>query len=252
MKEKLKRCLDEWRCLLRETPALLLCVFVTSVFAMNLLANKNMSLPVSWFALDCGTLLSWIAFLCMDILTKHFGPRAATFLSVFSLGMHFLFCGVLFLASIIPGVWSMAADAAYSEMINTALDQTFGGTWYVLLGSGFAFLLSAIVNNFSNSTVLRLFKNKDSLSAFLTAGYVSTALGQFVDNLVFSLAVSHVFFGWSFLQCVMSALGCMLFEMLCQGLFAGAGYRTCQKWRQAGVGKEYFALLEKHKAEKKA
>ena len=30
-------------------------------------------------------------------------------------------------------------------VINTALDYTFGGTWYVLLGSSIAFLVSALV-----------------------------------------------------------------------------------------------------------
>ena len=65
----------------RSSPGIVTVFFVLSVVAMNLLANKSISLPVDWLALDCGIIFSWLAFLVMDMVTKHFGPRAAILLS---------------------------------------------------------------------------------------------------------------------------------------------------------------------------
>ena len=49
---------------------------VISCIGMNLFAGKEL-LNVKYLALDCGFLLSWMSFLCMDMLTKRFGAKAA-------------------------------------------------------------------------------------------------------------------------------------------------------------------------------
>ena len=72
---------------------------------MNLLANKSINLPFSWLALDCGIIVSWIIFLCMDMITRRFGPKAATMLSVVSIAVNLGMCLVLYLGSLIPGIW---------------------------------------------------------------------------------------------------------------------------------------------------
>ena len=75
MKERFKNFFKEFRLVIKSMPAPVTVIFVMSVFAMNLLANKSISLPVDWLALDCGIIVSWFAFLTMDMATKHFGPR---------------------------------------------------------------------------------------------------------------------------------------------------------------------------------
>ena len=217
-------------------------------FAMNLLANKSISLPVDWLALDCGIAVSWFAFLTMDVVTKHFGPKAATQLSVFAMAVNLLFCLLLFVGSLIPGVWGASFVEGSEGVINTALDQTFGGTWYVLLGSSVAFVVSAAVNNFANRAIGRLFRrNPDGRAAYICRSYLSTALGQFVDNIVFALIVSHVFFGWSLLQCLTCALTGMLVELLCEIIFSEAGFALTKRWKKQGVGKSYLEFLEGQK-----
>ncbi|MDY5937614.1 MAG: VUT family protein, partial [Bacilli bacterium] len=68
------------------------------------------------------------------------------------------------------------------------------------MGSTIAFLLSAFVNNFLNYLVGKLFKkHPDGFLAYASRTYISTAIGQFVDNLTFTLIVSHFFFGWTML-----------------------------------------------------
>ena len=113
----------EFRILMRSIPATVVTLFVVSVICMNLLANKTLLL-LDWIALDGGMLISWLSFMCMDMITKHFGPMASTMISVHAAAINLLTCLIFFTASIIP---STADD--YS-----GFDTIFGGTWFVLLG----------------------------------------------------------------------------------------------------------------------
>lgn len=227
--------------LLRSVPPVPFALFVVSVFSMNLLANKSLTLPVDWLALDGGILVSWFAFLSMDMLTKHFGPKAATQLSLTAIGMNLLLCLMLFAASRVPGVWGESYVPGSEAVINAALDHTFGGTWYVVAGSTTAMAVSAVVNNFVNALVGRCLRS-DGFAAYACRAYVSTAVGQFVDNLVFALLVSHVFFGWSLTQCFTCAATGMLAELLCECVFSPIGYRVCARWKRQGVGQAYLEL----------
>lgn len=246
--QKLKNYFYEIRLLIRSVPSFIFSLFVLSVFCMNLLANKSISLPFDWLALDCGMLISWFAFLSMDIITKHFGPKAATELSVIATALNLLFCIIFFIVSKIPGVWSHSYVNGNENIINHALNNTFGGTWFVIFGSTVAFLLSALVNNFTNFLVGKAFKkNSDSFKAYTVRCYISTALGQFVDNLTFSLIVSHFFFDWSLLQCVTCSITGMIFELICEAVFSKTGYKICKKWEEEQIGQEYL----KYRLEKK-
>ena len=243
LKQKIKREWKEFCVLLKSIPTIVVVLFIMSVFAMNLLANKSISLNVDWLALDCGIIVSWFAFFTMDITTKHFGPKAATQITVLAIAVNLFFCLLLFLGSLIPGMWGESFVEGREDIINGALDSTFGGTWYVVLGSTLAFLSSAIVNNFLNFGIGKLFKSSpDSLTAYIARTYVSTAIGQFVDNLTFALIVSHFFFGWTILQCVTCALTGMVVELLCEVVFLYPGFTITRKWKKDCVGKEYFKL----------
>lgn len=242
---RLKREWKEFCILLKNIPALVTVLFIMSVFSMNLLANKSISLPWDWLALDCGIIVSWFAFFTMDIVTKRFGPKAATELSILATAVNLFFCLLLFLGSLIPGVWGESFVEGSEDVLNHALDRTFGGTWYVVLGSTAAFLLSAVVNNFSNFAIGRIFKRKpDGIVAYILRTYVSTAIGQFIDNFTFALLVSHFFFGWSMVQCVTCALTGMVAELLCELIFLYPGYSITRSWKRSGVGEEYLKFKE--------
>lgn len=192
---------------------------------MNLLANKSINLGVDWLALDCGIVVSWIVFLCMDVLTKLHGPKAATQLSVLAMAINLVACLFLFAVSKIDGTWAQFFELGEQPIVNDALNNTFGGTWYVVLGSAVAFIVSAVVNNFTNFFVGKAFKrNPDGFGAYACRAYVSTAIAQFVDNLTFALLVSHFFFGWSILQCVTCAATGMVVELLCEIVFSPLGF----------------------------
>ena len=229
------------RILLRSIPATVVTLFVVSVISMNLLANKTL-LQLDWIALDGGILISWLSFMCMDIITKHFGPKASNRITVLAVLINLLTCLIFFVASVIP---SNADDY-------TAFDGIFGGTWFILLGSTVAFLASAVINNSLNWMIGKSFKrNPDGKLAFAMRTYISTFIGQFLDNFIFSVIVFVFFapifwdgFSWTVLQCTTCALTGALAELLMQVVFSPIGYRITKKWRNDSIGKKYFEFLE--------
>lgn len=172
---------------------------------------------------------------------RRFGPKAATMLSVVSIAVNLGMCLVFYLGSLIPGIWGESYVDGSETVINTALNHTFGGTWYVLLGSTIAFFVSAVVNNFVNWYIGRAIKKDQGFAVYACRTYISTGIGQFVDNLIFALIVSHNFFGWTLTQCVMCAFTGAIVELLCEVVFSPIGYRISNRWKEEGVGNEYLA-----------
>lgn len=249
MSLKIKREILELKILLRSVPSPILTLFAVSVILMNLLASKSISLPVSWLALDCGITVSWISFLSMDIIVRHFGPKAATEISLIAAAINLLTCVIFHIAGAAPGMWGQAYASGNEALINGALNKTISGTWYVLLGSTIAFIASAVVNNFTNSLIGGFRHSKpESFSAYARRSYISTAVGQFTDNFIFALLVSHFFFGWTMLQCITCSLTGMAIELLCEVIFSPLGYIICKSWRLENVGAEYFLLKKEQKA----
>ena len=233
------------RILLRSIPATVVTLFVVSVISMNLLANKTL-LQLPWIALDGGILISWLSFMCMDIITKHFGPKASNRISVLACGINLLTCLIFFIAAAIP------SNAGEYD----AFDGIFGGTWFILLGSTVAFLVSAVLNNTLNWLIGKAFrKNPDGKLAYAMRTYVSTFIGQFFDNFLFSVIVFAFFapifwdgFRWTVLQCSMCALTGAVAEVMMEIIFSPFGYRMTHKWKANQVGQEYLDYIERTRA----
>ena len=241
----LKRELKETTILLRNIPSVVVALFVTSVIAMNLLANKTIY-QAEYLALDGGFLVSWISFLSMDVVTKHYGPKASTKMSIFALGVNLLACFIFWIVSIIP------TSEDYS-----AFNTIIGGTWFILLSSSIAFLASAILNNMMNYWVGKLFKkNPDGRLAFFVRSYISTFIGQFFDNLIFAVLTFMIFapifwdgFHWTLVQCLTCSLVGAAFELVMEIIFSPIGYRVSRKWKKENVGEAYFKYLEERNNE---
>lgn len=240
IKARIKREKEETAVLLNSVPATVLTLFVVSVICMNLLANKTL-VQTNWIALDGGILISWLSFMCMDIITKYFGPKASNKIAILACGINLLTCMIFYIASIIP---SNAADYE-------ALNNILGGTWFILLGSTIAFIISAFINNFLNWTIGKAFvKNPDGKLAFAARTYISTFIGQFLDNFIFSIVVfvgfAPVFwdgFHWTVLQCAMCALTGAVAELIMEVIFSPFGYRITTKWKKLSVGQDYLEYI---------
>ena len=241
LKKRAKRELTEYRLLLHSIPSVLVTLFVVSVISMNLLANKTL-LQLDWIALDGGILISWLSFMCMDLITKHFGPKASNSVTVLAVMINLLTCLIFFVAKAIP---SNAGDFS-------AFDKVFGGTWFILLGSTVAFIASALINNAINWAIGKAFRKKpNGKLAFAARAYVSTFVGQFLDNFIFSIIVFMLFapifwdgFSWTLVQCTACALTGAVAELIMEVVFSPIGYRISKKWQKESVGKEYLDFIK--------
>lgn len=238
-----RETLEDYKVLLRSIPAPTVSTFILSVVLMNLLANKELvSLP--WLALDCGFTLSWVSFLCQDMICKRFGAKASVRVSILALLVNLAVSLLFWLVSLAPGMWGAYYDTGSLE-VNAALNATIGGSWYVVLGSSLAMLCSSFVNSHVNMLVGRLVDH-GSFGGFAARSYVSTLVGQIVDNLVFAIVVSHAFFGWTWVQVITCSLTGAVAELLCEVLLSPVGFRVASAWEREGVGKAY---VERHREE---
>lgn len=231
----------DYKLLLRNAPTVTMIFFVLSVVFMNIFAGKEL-LNINYLALDCGFLLSWMSFLCMDMLTKRYGAKAAIKLSFFAVAVNLICCGIFFVMSKVGNHWSEFYSTG-SELSDAALNNTFGGTWYVLVGSMTAFAIAAIVNALINVSIGKLIKRKNFFE-YAIRSYVSTAFGQFVDNFVFATLVSVVFFGWTWTQVVFCSLVGAGMELLSEVIFSPIGFKVCKRWETEKVGNQYIDVIK--------
>ena len=245
----IKNLFNETKLLLRNIPSVITALFVTSVVAMNLLANKSIDLSVSWLALDCGIVFSWLVFLLMDIVTKRYGVRAANILSIVALGINLFFSAFFVAISYIPGLWSQSFVEGSESIINIALDGTFRSSWYVIVGSSTAFAASALTNNALNYAFGRLFSKSPAVSFYLSC-YLSTLVAQFLDNILFAFIVSYNFFGWTPLQCVMCAATGAVAELLFEVVLSPLAYRVVRTLEKEQVGQAYIDYIQAKKEAK--
>jgi len=237
--EKGKAVLADYALLLKSIPWWITLMYVMSVVFMNLFANKVMFRAGNFLAGDAGVLLSWIPFLAMDMTVKRFGPKAATKMNVLAVLIN-LVCVAIF-----AGVVAIPGDGEDYSAFNT----TFGSSWFIVFGSTVALLVSGLVNNFSNFAIGKLFKkNPDGKLAFISRSYVSTFLGQFVDNVLFAVIV-FVIFGpmyWPGFEpftagyCLGVGVMGALTELLMEVVFSPIGYKVSKKWKEQGLGEEYL------------
>ena len=85
--------------------------------------------------------------------------------------------------------------------------------------------------------------SKDNFVSFAIRSYISTGIAQFLDNLVFAVMVSYVFFGWTPLQVITCSLTGALAELLFEIVLSPIGYRVTKGWKAEKVGEEYIRSI---------
>ncbi|MBP5342320.1 VUT family protein [bacterium] len=225
--------------LLRSIPTIIVVLFVITLVSMNFLAQFTIvNLP--WLALNAGISISWLSFLSLDIVSKHFGLRASNILSVIAMFLNLLFALIFLLVSKILNI--------------EELDLILGGQWSILLASSLAFLLSALTNNYANVFIGKKIKsNPDSAKAFMIRSYISTLLGQIIDNFMFVFLAFMVFsyipgatpVHYTLLQCIGCSIACAFIELFIEIIFSPIGYKVSKKFKENNVGQEYNDLYNK-------
>ncbi|MBQ7535176.1 MAG: VUT family protein [Stomatobaculum sp.] len=231
---RIVRELTSTAALLRSVPLSVTVLFIAAVLAMNFLARITL-LSLPFLALNAGITVSWLSFLLMDVMTRHYGPRAATQLSVVAILVNLcccFFCVVLSRVKGLPG-----------------LDMVVGGQWSILTASTIAFVISALTNNYTNCYIGRFFrKNPDGKAAFAARSFVSTFLSQVVDNFLFVFLAFVVMpyipgalqVRWTVSQCIGCSVFCAILELLSEVVVAPIGYYILKRWKEEDVGREYL------------
>lgn len=240
----MKKIVEEYKVLLRSVPAFVTAFFILATVLMNLAASKIIFNAFN-VAVTGGFILSFVPFLCMDTVTKYFGARAAILLNILSaLGNLF---AVIFLA-IVAAIPTPGSDY-------TAFNSTFGCVWFIALSSTVAFVLSGVVNSLLNAAIGKIFKkNPDGKLAFFTRAYISTFVGQALDNFLFIAGVycifAPIYWGMSLpvTTCIGTAILGGIFELVVEMIFSPIGYTTSKRWAKEGIGQEY---IDKYAKEKK-
>lgn len=238
MVSKIKSLVEDYKLLLRNVPALVTVIFCVGTVWMNIAAGKL--LINAWnVAITGGFLISFLPFLCLDVVAKRFGAKAAILLNLLS-----AVCNTFF----VIGLSIVAAIPTADDY--TAFNTVLGGVWFITLSSIVAFVLSGVVNSLLNAAIGKLFKNKTSGAEFATRSFISTFIGQAVDNFLFIAGVyvvfAPIFWGTTPLPiftCLGTAIVGGFFELLCEVITAPIGYKIVKNWEKNNVGHEY---LEKY------
>ncbi|MCM1322822.1 MAG: VUT family protein [Acetobacter sp.] len=256
----LKKDWHETRVLFKCLPAIPFAILCVTLIVMNFLANKGVDFGgifgqkagdaiSKFFSADSAIFISWIGFLAGDMMVKCFGTKAAIKVNLAAIGIQLIAISMFSIGAAIPGSYENSAGdatAAFNELFLAQFWPCFGGTM--------AFALATIIDSILSGFLLKLFKNRTSFKAYAVASYVSTGLGQFIDNMFFGLFFS-MWQGWfaggaanTFGQIALHLLGFsaigMVVELIGQAILSPVGFKLTNSWRKKGVGAEYIALVE--------
>ena len=233
--KKVKSLIADYKLLLDSVPALVTTIFVLTTVLMNFMAGKII-FTVAGSVFTGGFLLSAMPFLCMDAVTKRFGAKASIMLNVLSA------IGNLFAVVMLAIVAAIPTADDYSQF-----NYIFGGVWFIALSSTLAFVLSGVANSILNAAIGSIFKNKTSALEFYSRSYISTFIGQAIDNFLFIFLTYAVFAPIFWGTTPVSALSCLgtaiiggFIELLAEVVLSPVAFRIVKRWERDKVGQAYI------------
>lgn len=246
----------ETKLLFKGLPAIPFTMVCLSFILMNLLATVALY-NEWWIAGDVGIIVSWAAFLFGDMFVKRYSAKGSIKIQVAALFVALLTMGILAFGSAIENTIynDYIVSGEYYPMLSLFswefnLDTGMVTLW-TLGASSAAFIIANIFNAIVSKFILTKFKERTSFKAYATAAYISTFIGQFIDNIVF--AFLFTFFAsriglWgmtplTILAMVTCALTGAVLELLFEVIFSPIGYKVAEKWRKEGIGHEYVSAV---------
>lgn len=223
IKEMFKSIKSKFTAAFKDAPVLPTAVFFMSVILMNVLASLVFapSYLFGFIPYDGGVFVSFIILIAVDIYCKKKGAEYANILSFTAAFVAFAFSGIISLASYLL----MGAAGPLN------------GLWLTTLASCIALVVATAVNGVFNQLLGKVFKNKDNMGTFAWRALPSTAISQFVDNLLFIVLAQFVFNAFGGFKivanfgdaCVYAAAGVVL-EFIIELVFIPFGYWLYKRW----------------------
>ena len=151
--------------------------YIAGAIMQNILAVKTFGTSVIAITTG-GTLISWLVFACMDVITEIWGKKRAIRTFIGGAILNLLFNLVCWIAITIPGT---------SDFIQNSYSIVLGTGWRIVIGSITAFLLG----NYINTQIMHLMKvhskDQNDSKRFMFRAIISTLFGQLIDNGLFYL-----------------------------------------------------------------
>lgn len=159
--------------------------YLCGTLMQNLFASKTVTLGAICFT--GGTLISWLVFACMDIITEVWGKKTAINVFMFGAGLNIFFSIVGALLDLMPGTNGAG--------VNCMFNLTNGVSLRIAIASPIAFILG----NYANTMIMHNMKNADTKNTSLTFMFrasLSTLVGQLIDNGIFFVLAFGPFLKW--------------------------------------------------------
>ena len=149
----------------------IITIYVVGCFLQNILAVKTFSvfgLPLT----TGGTLISWIVFACMDIITELCGKKTAIKIFTATMLGNILWNMICQIAIAFPGT---------NQFVSECYAVVLGTGWRITIASAAAFW----IGNYINSSIMNRMRYEHGDNKYCLRAVVSTVFGQAVDNLLF-------------------------------------------------------------------
>lgn len=151
--------------------------YIAGCLLQNILAVKTFGTSVIAIT-TAGTLISWLVFGCIDLLTEVWGKKRARQTFIAGAIMNIFFNIICWIAIAIPGT---------NDFVGSAYSVVLGTSWRIATASIIAFLLGNFIDTHIMHKMRENSKDEHKNIGFVIRATVSTLFGQLADNAIFYL-----------------------------------------------------------------